>query len=226
MNWLAHLYLSEPDAGFRLGNLLADQVRGADRERMSAAFKRGMTCHQTIDAFAESHPVVKRSRQRIGPEQRRFSGILVDVFYDHFLARDWKQFSAVPLEQFTHEAYATFEPLAPTLPEEARITLERIIAHDWLTSYQEIAGIEDVLERLSHRLTERLKRPMSLHAAVKDLKTQYAEFTGDFKEFFPQLVEAVGAHTIGARVVLNPQPYPIPSAGKKCQRPSCNTDNT
>ncbi len=187
MNWLAHLYLSEPDKEFRLGNLLADQVRGADRERMSAAFKRGMACHQAIDAFAESHPVVKRSRQRIGPEQRRFSGILVDVFYDHYLARNWSLFADTTLEQFTHGAYAELQPYSATLPEEARITLERIIEHDWLTSYREIAGIEDVLERLSGRLTERLRRPMALQAAVKDLRDHYQDWESDFMEFMPEL---------------------------------------
>jgi len=116
MNWLANLYLSEPETEFRLGNLLADQVRGADRKRMSIDFQRGMTCHQAIDAFAESHPVVKRSRQRIGPEQRRFSGILVDVFYDHFLARNWTEHSTIPLSQFTHNAYADFAPHLPHFP--------------------------------------------------------------------------------------------------------------
>ncbi|MCD6050367.1 MAG: hypothetical protein K0Q55_1770 [Verrucomicrobia bacterium] len=192
MNWLAHLYLSESDTEFRLGNLLADQVKGADRLQMSAPFLRGMACHQIIDAFAESHPIVKRSRQRIGPEQRRFSGILVDVFYDHFLAREWLRFSETPLAQFNQEAYRAFTPHISTLPEEARITVERIIEHDWLTSYREIAGIEDVLERLSGRLTERLQRPMSLHSAVKDLRTHYGEFENDFRLFFPQLMDATG----------------------------------
>ncbi|MGV3756344.1 MAG: ACP phosphodiesterase [Verrucomicrobiota bacterium] len=193
MNWLAHLYLSEPETEFRLGNLLADQVRGPDRTKMSPAFLRGMACHQVIDAFAESHPVVKRSRQRIGPEQRRFSGILVDVFYDHFLARDWMRFSETPLAQYNQEAYRVFTPHLPALPEEARITLERIIEHDWLTSYREIAGIEDVLERLSGRLAERLNRPMSLHSAVKDLRSHYGEFENDFRLFFPQLMDATGS---------------------------------
>ncbi|HEY1170968.1 MAG TPA: ACP phosphodiesterase [Verrucomicrobiae bacterium] len=191
MNWLAHLYLSEPDTEFRLGNLLADQVKGADRQRMSPAFLRGVTCHQAIDAFTENHPLVKHSRTFISPEQRRFSGILIDVFYDHFLARNWSQFSDTPLEQFTHSAYAEFQPLIPTLPEEARITLERIIEHDWLSSYREIAGIEDVLERLSGRLSERLKRPMSLHASVKDLRTSYGALESDFMKFMPELQERI-----------------------------------
>lgn len=191
MNWLAHLYLSEPDTEFRLGNLLADQVRGADRDRMSAAFKRGMACHQAIDAFAESHPIVKRSRQRIGPEQRRFSGILADVFYDHFLARNWQEYADMPLENFTAQAYAEFTPHLPTLPEEARVTLERIIEHDWLTSYREIAGIEDVLTRLSGRLSDRLQRSVTLHSAVRELREDYVAWESDFTDFMPELRQAI-----------------------------------
>ena len=82
MNWLAHVFLSEQNLEFRLGNLLADIVRGEQRSGMSADFLRGVQCHQAIDSFTDSHPLVRRSRARIGAEQRRFSGVLVDVFYD------------------------------------------------------------------------------------------------------------------------------------------------
>lgn len=188
MNWLAHLHLSEPEVEFRLGNLLADQVRGADREQMSDMFRRGTACHQVIDAFAERHPVTQRSRQRILPKYRRFSGILVDVFYDHFLARDWEQFSPTPLAGFTQAVYADFRPYIPRLPAEASITLERIIEHDWLTSYRQLEGIEDVLCRLSRRLEERFQRPVPLGDATECLRTEYAAFEADFHDFFPELV--------------------------------------
>lgn len=192
MNWLAHLYLSEPETEFRLGNLLADQVRGADRNRMSASFLRGVACHQAIDAFTEHHPVIKHSRTLIGPAQRRFSGILVDVFYDYFLAKNWNQFSGTPLERFTHGAYGDFQPHIPTLPEEARITLERIITHDWLTSYREIAGIEDVLTRLTARISETWQRRIpALNDAVADLQKHEAELEADFQAFMPQLASQV-----------------------------------
>lgn len=191
MNWLAHLYLSEPAPEFRLGNLLADAVRGPERARMSPEFLRGVVCHQSIDVFAERHPVVLRSRQRISASHRRFSGILVDIFYDHCLARDWARYSSIPLAQFTRSAYTELAPLMPQLPEEARITLERIIAHDWLTSYETLAGIEDILARLSYRLSERFQRDVSLHTAMTDLHQHNAAFTADFHEFFPALRQKV-----------------------------------
>jgi acyl carrier protein phosphodiesterase len=80
VNWLAHVFLSEPDVEFRLGNLLADIVRGEELRRMSPDFQRGVLRHMQIDAFTDAHPLVKRSRSRISPESRRFSGVLVDVF--------------------------------------------------------------------------------------------------------------------------------------------------
>src|SRR5215831_13515757 len=100
MNWLAHAFLSKPDIEFCLGNLLAYLIRGRDRMAMTAAFLQGVRQHQAIDAFTDSHPVVQRSRARISG-YRHATGILVDVFYDHFLARDWNRHSTEPLEAFT-----------------------------------------------------------------------------------------------------------------------------
>ena len=196
MNWLAHLYLSTAQPEFQLGNLLADQVRGADRTKMSSAFQKGAACHLAIDVFTERHPITQRSRQRIPSSHRRFSGILVDIYYDHCLARDWSRYSPQPLAEFTQTAYQALLPLAPGLPEEARITLERIIEYDWLTSYQTLDGIADILQRLSHRLAERWQRDVDLMEALPELTAQDAALSADFHEFFPQLQAHVGPNQI------------------------------
>src|SRR3954465_13490702 len=107
MNWLPHAFLSESSVEFQLGNLLADVVRGPRRETMSTEFVRGAVCHKAIDAFTDAHPVVKRSRARIGSEHPRFSGVLVDVFYDYYLARGWSLYSAVALDVYTAAFYAS-----------------------------------------------------------------------------------------------------------------------
>src|SRR5207302_8694264 len=101
----------------------------------------GIACHQAIGAFTDFHPVVQRSKRRVGEEHGRLAGVLVDVFYDHFLARDWARYSAVPLEQFTAEVYASLggHP-ADYLPAEARYALARMIATDRLGSYRHLAG--------------------------------------------------------------------------------------
>src|SRR5262245_5547008 len=124
VNWLAHVFLSEPNVEFQLGNLLADVIRGPQRTAMSAEFVRGAACHKAIDAFTDAHPVVKRSRSRVGSEHRRFSGVLVDVFYDYFLARSFERYSSVALPEYTANFYAGAQPYVAGMPEDARIMLE------------------------------------------------------------------------------------------------------
>ena len=191
MNWLAHVYLSEPDVEFRLGNLLADIVRGEELRRMSAGFQRGAQKHKQIDAFTDSHPLVKRSRARVSKEFRRFSGVLVDVFYDHLLATHWNVYSPIVLDAFTAKFYADIESRNIELPSSARVTLDRIIRHDLLGSYRRIEGVERSLRRVSAYLSSRWSREFALERGVADLISQRAGFDADVLEFFPQLQAAV-----------------------------------
>jgi acyl carrier protein phosphodiesterase len=190
LNWLAHVFLSEPDVEFRLGNLLADIVRGEQLRRMSAGFQRGARKHKQIDAFTDSHPVVKRSRSRISPEYRRFSGVLVDVFYDHLLATSWDAYSPIVLDAFTAKFYADIESSSIELPSSARVTLDRIIRHDLLGAYRRVEGVERSLRRVSAYLSSRWRREFELERGVADLIAQRAGFDEDFAEFFPQLQAA------------------------------------
>lgn len=188
MNWLAHLLLSEPTPEFRLGNLLPDFVSPAEIAALPEDFRRGAACHRRIDAFTDAHPVVRRSRDRVDPRFRRYSGVLVDVFYDHVLAREWPEFSAVPLEAFLAEIGAAVATCGPALPEGIRRPLARVHEKDWLGGYREIAGIERALARLSRRL----RRPVELAEAVDGLASNYEAYRGDFREFFPELCAHVG----------------------------------
>ncbi|WP_116807105.1 ACP phosphodiesterase [Steroidobacter cummioxidans] len=190
MNWLAHVFLSEPDVEFRLGNLLADIVRGEELRRMSERFQRGVQKHKQIDAFTDSHPLVKRSRARVSAESRRFSGVLVDVFYDHLLATSWDRYSPIVLDAFTAKFYADIEASKIELPSSARVTLDRIIRHDLLGSYRRIEGVERSLRRLSAYLSSRWSREFALEKGVADLIAHRAGFEADFAEFFPQLQAA------------------------------------
>jgi acyl carrier protein phosphodiesterase len=192
VNWLAHVFLSEPSVEFQLGNLLADVVRGPQRNALSADFVRGTVCHKAIDAFTDAHPIVKRSRARISSEQRRFSGVLIDVFYDYFLARDWKRYSTIALDAYTAAFYASAEPHLIELPPDARTMLERIIRHDLLGSYAQVEGVQGALRRISSYLTSRWGRQFTLEQGVRDLLAHEAELADDFHEFFPWLQAHVG----------------------------------
>jgi acyl carrier protein phosphodiesterase len=202
LNWLAHVFLSEPNVEFRLGNLLADIVRGEELRRTSPTFQRGVQKHKQIDAFTDAHELVKRSRSRVGAEHRRFSGVLVDVFYDHLLATNWDKYSPIVLDAFTAKFYADIESKHVELPASARVTLDRIIRHDLLGSYRRIEGVERSLRRLSAYLSSRWQRQFALEKGVADLIAHRDGFEADFAEFFPQLQIAAAAD----RATLRPVP--------------------
>jgi acyl carrier protein phosphodiesterase len=187
VNWLAHVFLSEPDVEARLGNLLADLVKRRDREGMSPAFLRGTQQHQLVDAFTDYHPVVGRSKRRIGEDYGRFAGILIDVFYDHFLARSWGRYCPQPLGEFTAGFYAAVRACPMTLPAEASEAVERMLTEDRLTSYRRVEGIEASLRRVSQRLSARIGRLFALEKAVGELTANFDGLAEDFDEFFPQL---------------------------------------
>lgn len=188
MNWLAHVFLSPPaEVDFQLGNLLADLVRGDERSGMGARFLRGTQCHKAIDRYTDAHPVVRRSRARIGSEYRRFSGVLVDIFYDYVLASRWSVYAEVPLDRFTADFYAAVQRRRMPLPEQAQLTLGHILRDDLLGSYRHIDGVEQALARLGGYLSRRWRREFALERGAAILREQERAFAADFTEFFPQL---------------------------------------
>lgn len=191
MNWLAHLLLSEQNVESRLGNLLGDLVKGSARQELNSNLQQGIKCHQVIDAFTDTHLVVQRSKARICLGYRRFAGILVDVFYDHLLAKNWSEYSNVPLEQFTAQIYESFQAYQGKIPAAASEVIARMAAEDWLGAYRNVTGVENALERISKRLSMRFSRSFMLNQAVSELITHYGEFEHDFQEFFPELFSHV-----------------------------------
>ena len=132
-------------------------------------------------------------RRRVGGpgEYRRFSGVLIDVFYDYLLANRWQHYSSQPLRAFVDEFYAGASVTTLPLPPDAKLTLERIVRLDLLGSYRELAGVEHALRRISTYLTQRWKRSFDLPASIPLLVAEEAGLTADFAEFFPQLQEHV-----------------------------------
>lgn len=183
MNWLAHLHLSEPTAEFRLGSLLPDLVPKPELPLLPAVFRPGIDHHRKVDIFTDSHPLFRRSIARVEPPYRRFGGVLVDIFYDHYLANRWPLYSAFPLPDFIAEAYREFKQQWHLVPEITRQRLQQMQTEDWLGSYGEIAGIAKTLERISHRLS----RPIPLARAVCILERHYDKFYEDFSAFYPEL---------------------------------------
>lgn len=187
MNWLAHLFLAESDPEVCLGNLLGDLVKGKQREALNLKMQRGISCHQAIDIFTDRHPLVKRSKQRIDPQYRRFAGILVDVFYDYILANNWQDYSDIPLTTFTLSVYTSWSDYLTTLPIYTQGVIRRLVAEDWLGSYVSLTGIENTLARISWKLNRRTNRQYDLTPAIEQLVLHYSQLQQDFQQFFPQL---------------------------------------
>jgi acyl carrier protein phosphodiesterase len=191
MNWLAHLFLSEPDPAFRIGNLLPDLVPVHSLKGLSARFQVGIECHLQIDGFTDEQPVVRRSVRRFNPPYRRYAGILVDVFYDHFLARDWPALCSSSLPDYVADFYESIEPLRDQIPQVAYARLAQMREDNWLCTYGELDGIARALQRISSRL----RRPIDFAGSVSILEDEYDSFRTDFADLFPQLRNHVNRST-------------------------------
>jgi acyl carrier protein phosphodiesterase len=156
----------------------------AELENFPAEFQNGIARHRRIDAFTDSHGVVKRSVARIAPPFRRYGGILVDVFYDHFLTADWNEYSNLARHDLVSEFYDSFEEVRNEVPDTTFWVFVKMREEDWLGCYVDLAGVEITLRRISSRL----RRPFDLGEAVAELERNYGELHNDFRLFFPQLV--------------------------------------
>ena len=189
MNWLAHLFLSKPTVEDRLGNLLADLVKGTDRQKLSSRFNSGIQSHLAIDRFTDRHLIVKQSKARINPDYKRYSGVLVDIFYDHILARNWQKYSSVSLSEFTEEIYISFQNNLNELPLATSQRIEQMINRKLLDSYYDISGIERTLTRIKKRLSNKHTDLFIVSDALKQLEDNYIYFEADFNIFFPEIID-------------------------------------
>ncbi len=184
MNYLAHLLLSADTPQSRVGNLLGDFIKPHQAQHLPDALRAGMALHHAIDRYTDSHPIVRQSKARVAAERRRFAGILVDIFYDHYLARHWAQFHPLPLEAFTARCYHELHQQHQWLPPRLQTILPIMERENWLLCYRDIDGIAEVLQAFSQH---RLSRPNPIGEGIRDLRERHAEFEQDFLAFFPQL---------------------------------------
>lgn len=183
MNFLAHLALAPDDEDARLGSLLGDFVKGPLGDRYPGALGEAIVLHRRIDSFTDAHPRVVASRARIGPAHRRYAGIMIDLYYDHFLARRWDEFHDEPLADFSARIYALLARRHAELPEALQFLAPRMAARDWFGSYVEVDNIGRALEGIGRRL----RRGNGLVGADADLRRDYAGFEADFEAFYPEV---------------------------------------
>lgn len=184
MNWLAHLRLSPPNPLVRLGNLAGDFVQGVALDTLPEDLQAGIALHRAIDRFVDAHPVVAAAKARLEPPFRRFGGVLLDVFFDHFLARDWQRHGdGRPLPAFLTEVHGDLRTHHAVLPAPLQRVAPRFCADGWLEGYASVDGIARVLGLMAARLS----RPTPLGDGATLLRERHAAFEHDFTALWPEL---------------------------------------
>lgn len=183
MNFLAHIYLSNEDPQIKIGNFIADSIRGKDYLKYPQKIQYGVLLHRQIDSFTDSHPIVKKSKQKLYKNYRHYAGVIVDILYDHFLAKNWNQYSNTPLEIYTSNFYDLLEENFELLPSATQHMIPYMIQGNWLVSYASIEGIAKVLEGMNRRTKNRSK----MNLAIGELQEYYTDFEEEFTLFFEEL---------------------------------------
>ena len=183
MNFLAHAYLSGDNTKLLVGNFIGDFVKGRSYENFDKDIARGVKLHRSIDSYTDQHPVVRQSKRRLSVTYRHYSGVIVDIFYDHFLAIHWSNYHTEELERFTHHIYDTLEYHDNILPEKMKLVLKYMKQDNWLLQYATIKGIHQALTGMSRRA--RFKSNME--EAVEDLTKDYSLYEEEFKTFLPEI---------------------------------------
>jgi acyl carrier protein phosphodiesterase len=185
MNFLAHLYLSGSDADIMVGNFIGDFVKGRQlHERFTPKVVKGIQLHRSIDAFTDSHAVVAQSKSRLRPKYRHYAPVIVDIFYDHYLAKNWNDYSSTLLSDFAEHCYATLEQHRAILPDEVQQMLPYMVRGNWLLGYAHQEGIHRALTGMSRRT----RFDSKMDEAINDLRQGYDEFGKEFADFFPELM--------------------------------------
>lgn len=185
MNFLAHIYLSGHDELVTIGNFMADSIKGKAYKTYPKVVQTGILLHRQIDTFTDTHKTFKQSTKRLHPKYSHYSGVIVDIFYDHFLAKNWNLYCEKTLKNYVAEFYSTLEKHSDILPDKVQKMLPHMIADNWLLNYASTDGISRVLTGMNRRTQNR----SGMHQAVVELDLYYEEFESEFSSFFIELID-------------------------------------
>lgn len=183
MNFLAHIYLSFNDDEITIGNFIADSIRGNKYKHLPERIQKGIKLHRFIDTFTDAHPTVRKSTKKLHENYGHYSGVIVDIFYDHFLAKNWSMYSDVPLAIFVDKFYDLLEDNYEILPDNTKHMMPYMIADNWIFNYSKLEGISKVLDGVNRRTKNKSK----MNFAILDLEEHYLEFEKEFTSFFEEL---------------------------------------
>ncbi len=184
MNFLAHIYLSDDNDLIKIGNFMADGIHGKNFDNFPLDVKKGIILHRGIDSYTDAHPVFRQSTKHLHQNYHHYAGVIVDVFYDHFLAKNWKKYSDENLEVFVARFYQSLHENYEILTPRTQNLMPYMIEQNWLVSYQTIDGITKILTQMDQRTNNQSK----MRFATQDLTELYTSFEEEFTLFFEDLI--------------------------------------
>ncbi|APQ19101.1 acyl carrier protein phosphodiesterase [Maribacter hydrothermalis] len=184
MNFLAHIYLSFNDKEITIGNFIADSIRGNKYNHLPIKVQKGIKLHRHIDTYTDSHPIPKISSKRLHANYSHYSRVIVDIYYDHFLAKNWTKYSDIPLDVFVDDFYDLLEDNYDILPDGIKRMMPYMISDNWIFNYSKMDGIANVLNGMNRRTKNKSK----MNFAILDLEEHYDAFEAEFTEFFKELI--------------------------------------
>jgi acyl carrier protein phosphodiesterase len=185
MNFLAHIYLSGENDLVKIGNFMADGIRGNDYLKFPDEVIKGILLHRQIDTFTDLHPIYRKSKHRLHEKYGHYSGVIMDILYDHFLAKNWNEYSYEKLEDYVERFYKSLENNKAILSEKTKSIVPYMIDQNWLASYASLAGIEKILFQMDYRTKHRA----NMQEAIVELQEFYFQFEEEFTLFFEELRE-------------------------------------
>ena len=163
---------------------MADSIRGKHYRNYPEPVQKGVLLHRAIDTFTDTHPIPRLSSKRLHSSYGHYSMVIVDIYYDHFLAVNWESFSDTSLTSYTASFYQLLEENLEWMPEAIQRFAPYMIADNWLLNYRELDGIERVLKGMNRRTGHK----SGMDKAILELREFYDEFEGEFTSFFDELV--------------------------------------
>lgn len=185
MNFLAHIYLSNEDKEITLGNFIADAVKGKKYLDYPPKIAKGILLHRHIDTFTDAHPTVRKSTARLHANYSHYSGVIVDMLYDHFLAKNWNDYHPKPLEVYAENFYKMVSENTDIMPERIKSMLPYMIDNNWFVKYATIEGMGEILSQMNYRTQGK----SNMNLAVNELVLYYSEFQAEFTSFFEELIQ-------------------------------------
>ncbi|MFB9076342.1 ACP phosphodiesterase [Flavobacterium procerum] len=183
MNFLAHIYLSGDNDLIKIGNFMADGIRGKQFEHFPEDVQKGILLHRFIDTYTDSHDIFRQSTRRLHEKYHHYSGVIVDIVYDHYLAKNWSLYSDEKLEDFINRFYNSLHQNYDILTEKTQGLMPYMIERNWLLSYRTVEGIHQILTQMDRRS----KNTSRMQFAVEELNEFYPEFEQEFTLFFEEI---------------------------------------